>query len=83
VRVTVGASSRWCDVKFRRRRPAYRALRLHRAGHGDALSSILASERAISVNIEIMRAFVRLLNPPQPPKRPVGFVTLTEKKSDS
>jgi hypothetical protein len=86
------------------------------------LSSVLASERAIAVNIEIMRAFVRLrdllasnkelarrfadleqrltrklathdqaiagildairqlMNPPQPPKRPIGFVTLTEKK---
>jgi DNA-binding PadR family transcriptional regulator len=86
------------------------------------LSSVLGSERAIAVNIEIMRAFVRLrdllssnkelaqrfadleqrlerklamhdqaiaaildairqlMNPPQSPKRPIGFVTLAEKK---
>jgi DNA-binding PadR family transcriptional regulator len=89
------------------------------------LSSVLASERAIAVNIEIMRAFVRLrellasnkelarrfadleqrlerkldthddaiagildairqlMNPAHPPKRPIGFVTLTEKKRTS
>jgi hypothetical protein len=87
------------------------------------LSSVLDSERAIAVNIEVMRAFVRLrdllssnkelaqrfadleqrlerkfdthdqaiagildvirqlMNPPQPPKRPIGFVTLKEKKA--
>jgi hypothetical protein len=89
------------------------------------LSSVLGSERAIAVNIEIMRAFVRLrdllasnkeparrfadlekrlerklathdqaiasildairqlVTPPDPPKPPIGFVTLKEKKSDS
>jgi hypothetical protein len=87
------------------------------------LSSVLASERAVAVNIEIMRAFVRLrdllagnkelarrfvdlerrlerkltthdqaiagildairqlIYPPLPPKRPIGFVTLAEKKN--
>jgi hypothetical protein len=89
------------------------------------LSSVLGSERAIAVNIEIMRAFVRLrdllasnkelarrfadlerrlerklathdqaiadildairqlMTPPDPPRRPIGFVTLKEKKSGS
>jgi len=89
------------------------------------LSSVLGSERAIAVNIEIMRAFVRLrdllssnkelarhfadlehrlerklaahdqaiasildaigqlMNPPQSPKRPIGFVALAEKKKPS
>lgn len=89
------------------------------------LSSVLGSDRAIAVNIEIMRAFVRLrdllasnkelaqrfadlerrlerklavhdqaiadildairqlMNPPEPPKRPIGFVTLRDKKSGS
>lgn len=86
------------------------------------LSSVLKSSRAITVNIEIMRAFVRmrellasnkelaqqlkeletrvtrklathdqaivgilktireLMNPPEPKKRPIGFVELEEKK---
>ena len=82
------------------------------------LSSVLKSSRAITVNIEIMRAFVRmrellasnkelaqqlaelerkvsshdqaitgilkaireLMNPPQPTKRPIGFVYPEEKK---
>lgn len=86
------------------------------------LSSVLNSERAIAVNIEIMRAFVRmrellasnkelaqrlrelearvarkltthdqaiagilrairqLMNPPEPKKRPIGFIELEEKK---
>jgi len=78
------------------------------------LSSVLKSPRAIAVNIEIMRAFVRLrrliasnkelarrfdelegttdtrlrqvfeairqlMAPPDPPKRPIGFVTLKER----
>jgi hypothetical protein len=89
------------------------------------LSSVLGSDRAIAVNIEIMRAFVRLrdllasnkelarrfadlerrlerklathdqaiadildairqlMTPPDPPKRPIGFVALKEKKSGS
>ena len=50
------------------------------------LSGVLRSERAIAVNIEIMRTFVelrrvassfaalhQLINPPRQPKRPVGF----------
>jgi hypothetical protein len=87
------------------------------------LSSVLGSERAIAVNIEIMRAFVRLrdllasnkelakrfaelerrlerrldshdqaiagildairelMTPPDPPKRPIGFIHPPEKKS--
>lgn len=82
------------------------------------LSSVLKSTRAIAVNIEIMRAFVRmrellasnkelalklaeldrrvsthdqaiagilkaireLMNPPEPRKRPIGFIELQEKK---
>ena len=89
------------------------------------LSSVLNSKRAVQVNIEIMRAFVRLrdllasnkelarrfadlerrlerklathdqaiadildairqlMTPPGPPRRPIGFVTLKEKKSGS
>lgn len=91
------------------------------------LSSVLGSPRAIAVNIEIMRTFVRvralaatpgdlakrlgeleetmqhdtfsrntrnqikqvfdalreLMTPPEPPKRPIGFVTSDEKKSKS
>ena len=78
------------------------------------LSSVLKSPKAIAVNIEIMRAFVRLrrliasnkklarrleeleastdtrfrqvfeairqlMAPPNPPKRPIGFVTLKER----
>jgi hypothetical protein len=78
------------------------------------LSTVLKSPRAIAVNIEIMRAFVRLrlmlasnkelarrldkleaktdakfkavfeairqlMSPPQPKKRPIGFVTSLEK----
>ena len=78
------------------------------------LSSVLKSPRAIAVNIEIMRAFVRLrrliasnkelarrfdeleaatntrlrqvfeairqlMAPPNPPKRPIGFVTPQER----
>jgi hypothetical protein len=30
---------------------------------------------------EILDAIRELMNPPEPPKRPIGFVTLTEKKS--
>ncbi len=40
------------------------------------LSSVLNSERAIRVNIQVMRAFVRLrrlMAPPNPPRRPIGF----------
>jgi ATP-dependent Clp protease ATP-binding subunit ClpA len=29
----------------------------------------------------ILDAIRQLMNPPQPPKRPIGFVTLKEKKS--
>jgi len=96
------------------------------------LSSVLGSPRAVAVNIEIMRTFVRvralaathgdlakrlgeleektealalqhdsfsrntraqlkqvfeaireLMTPPEPPKRPIGFVTPSEKKSKS
>ena len=70
------------------------------------LSSVLGSPRAIAVNIEIMRTFVRvcalaathgdlakrlneleektdalreLMTPPDPPKRPIGFVIPQEK----
>src|SRR5438552_649839 len=40
------------------------------------LSSVLGSERAIAVNIQIMRAFVRireLMNPTPPRRRSIGF----------
>ena len=78
------------------------------------LSSVLKSDRAVQVNVEIMRAFVRLrlvlasnkelarrldqleaktdakfkvvfeairelMTPPEPKKRPIGFVTPKEK----
>ena len=32
---------------------------------------------------DILEAIDELMNPPDPPKRPIGFVTLTEKKSRS
>jgi hypothetical protein len=32
---------------------------------------------------DILEAIDELMNPPEPPKRPIGFVTLTEKKSRS
>ena len=86
---------------------------------GSMLSTVLSSPQAIAVNIEIMRAFVRLREvltgnkelaaklselerrlkghdqtiagildairqlmapPPEPPKRPIGFITVTEMK---
>ena len=48
------------------------------------LSSVLRSKRAVQVNVEIMRAFVRLRqmlasNTPQPKKRKIGF--LVEEKA--
>ena len=46
------------------------------------LSSVLRSKRAVQVNIEIMRAFVRLrqlMTPPEPKKRKIGF--LVEEKA--
>jgi hypothetical protein len=48
-----------CDLKAGTWRPPNGAFRLHRARGGDA-SSVLRSPRAIHVNVEIMRAFVRL-----------------------
>lgn len=48
-----------CDFKGQARRAALYALRLTEQGVA-MLSSVLNSPRAIAVNIEIMRAFVRL-----------------------
>jgi hypothetical protein len=48
-----------CDLKFRPRRPALCAYVFTEQGVA-MLSSVLASERAIAANIEIMRAFVKL-----------------------
>ena len=39
---------------------------------------LAAHDEAIA---EILEAIRELMNPPEPPKRPIGFVTLTEKKS--
>ena len=53
------------------------------------LSSVLGSERAIAVNIKIMRAFAitailsairELMNPPAPKRRPIGFTANIEKE---
>ena len=42
------------------------------------LSTVLNSDRAIAVNIAIIRTFVRLKQltdpPPEPPKKPIGFI---------
>jgi hypothetical protein len=49
--------------------------------HGALMAAtILSSSRAIEVSIYVMRAFVQFR--PEPTKRPIGFVTLTEKKSE-
>ena len=48
------------------------------------LSSVLGSERAVAVNIEIMRAFVRmreLMNPTPSKRRGIGFTANIEEKS--
>ncbi len=50
------------------------------------LSSVLRSERAVLVNIEIMRAFVKvvfdtireLMTAPSSPRRRIGFVSSDE-----
>ena len=43
-------------------------------------------ERKLAVHdeaiAEILDAIRELMNPPEPPKRPIGFVTLTEKKTE-
>jgi hypothetical protein len=45
-------------------------------------ANLLSSPRAIEVSVYVVRAFVRLselMTPPEPPKRPIGFVTPEDK----
>jgi hypothetical protein len=54
----------------RRLRELERRVERKLAGHDKAIA-------------EILDAIRQLMNPPEPAKRPIGFVTLTEKKSRS
>src|SRR5215831_7827142 len=71
-----------CDLKEGSRRPSVPTVCFHGPRSGNA-PSILRSERAVQVNIEIMRAFVRLRELMATHKDLVRRLNEMEKKYDS